>query len=160
MPHSADKVAVCCCYAAFVLRQNTHIAAQAGAAGRSGNGSAGINKGVDIAAVHSLLINLLGCRDDNHTHMVAYLVAFENFGSLFKIFQTAIGAGADDNLVDFDCMTFLSRMSVFRQMRISNNRNKLVELNIEYAEVYLASPYTAAASAITGYITSPEEVVK
>ena len=28
------------------------------------------------------------------------------------------------------------------------------------SEVYLASPYVAAASAITGYIASPEEVMK
>ena len=68
--------------------------------------------------------------------MVANLVAFENFGSLFKIFQTAVGAGTDDNLVDFACMTFLCRLSVFRQMRISNYRNKLVELNIEYAGLF------------------------
>lgn len=68
--------------------------------------------------------------------MVANLVTFENFGSLLKILQTAVGAGADDNLVNFDCMTFLGRMGVFRQMRISNNGNKLVELNIEYAGIF------------------------
>ena len=68
--------------------------------------------------------------------MVANLVTFEDFGSLLQILQTAVGAGADDNLVDFDCMTFLGRMGVFRQMRISNYRNKLVEFNIEDAGIF------------------------
>lgn len=126
MTHAAAEVTVGGGNSSFACCEDAHVTAKAGTAGRSGNGSAGINKGINITAVHSLLINLLGCRDDNHTHMVANLVAFENFGSLFKILQTAVGTGTDDNLVDFDCMTFLSRMSVFRQMRISNNRNEFV----------------------------------
>ena len=136
MAHAAAEVTVGGGNSALACSEDAHVTAKAGTAGRSGNGSAGINKGIDVAAVHSLLINLLGCRDNNHTHMVANLVTFENFGSLLQILQTAVGAGADDNLVNFDCMTFLGRMSVFRQMRISNNRNKLVELNIEYAGIF------------------------
>ena len=136
MAHAAAEVTVGGGYSTLACCEDAHVTAKAGAAGRSRNGSTGINKGINVTAVHSFLVNLLGCRDDNHTHMVAYLVAFENFGSLFKIFQTSVGAGAYNNLVDFDCMTFLSRMCVFRQMRVSNNGNKLVELNIEYAGIF------------------------
>lgn len=42
----------------------------------------------------------------------------------------------------------------------TTNRNFRGRMGHVDSEVYLASPYTAAASAITGYITSPEEVVK
>ena len=85
MAHAAAEVAVGGGYSALACSEDAHVAAQAGTAGRSGNGSAGINKGIDVTTVHSLLINLLGCRDDNHTHMVANLVTFENFGSLLQI---------------------------------------------------------------------------
>ena len=42
----------------------------------------------------------------------------------------------------------------------TTNRNFRGRMGHVDSEVYLASPYTAAASAITGYITSPEEVMK
>lgn len=41
----------------------------------------------------------------------------------------------------------------------TTNRNFRGRMGHVDSEVYLASPYTAAASAITGYITSPEEVM-
>ena len=42
----------------------------------------------------------------------------------------------------------------------TTNRNFRGRMGHVDSEVYLASPYTAAASAVTGYITSPEEVMK
>lgn len=42
----------------------------------------------------------------------------------------------------------------------TTNRNFRGRMGHVDSEVYLASPYTAAASAITGYITSPEEVMQ
>ena len=42
----------------------------------------------------------------------------------------------------------------------TTNRNFVGRMGHVDSEVYLASPYTAAASAVTGYITSPEEVMK
>ena len=79
--------------------------------------------------MHSFLINLLGCRNDNHAHMVANLAALKNFGCLCQVLQTTIGAGANNNLINLDVMAFLSRMGVFGQMGISNNGNQLVQLD-------------------------------
>ena len=42
----------------------------------------------------------------------------------------------------------------------TTNRNFRGRMGHVDSEVYLASPYVAAASAITGYIASPEEVMK
>ena len=42
----------------------------------------------------------------------------------------------------------------------TTNRNFVGRMGSPKSEVYLASPYVAAASAIKGYICSPEEIVK
>jgi 3-isopropylmalate/(R)-2-methylmalate dehydratase large subunit len=41
----------------------------------------------------------------------------------------------------------------------TTNRNFVGRMGHPTSEVYLASPYVAAASAITGYICTPEEVM-
>ena len=42
----------------------------------------------------------------------------------------------------------------------TTNRNFLGRMGHVESEVYLASPYVAAASAVVGHIADPEEVVK
>ena len=39
-----------------------------------------------------------------------------------KILQSAVCAGADNNLVDFDIVDFLNKVSIFRKVRKRNGR--------------------------------------
>ena len=82
------------------------------------------------------MINFLGSGNNDHAHMVADLMAFDDFRSLRQILQTAVGAGADYYLIDFYVMAFAGRMGVFRQMRISDYWYQLVQLNIQYAGIF------------------------
>ena len=102
MAHAAHKVAVGGGNAALALGQNAHVAAQAGAAGGSGHDAARINEGGGPAAQDALLVNGHGGGDDDAAHPLGDVSALEDVVGGFHVFQTAVGAAANDDLVNFD----------------------------------------------------------
>ena len=76
------------------------MAAQAGAAGGGGHGAAGLDEGLDQALGHGVQGDLLGGGDDDAAHPVVNLAALEHRRGLTEVVQPAVGAGADDHLVN------------------------------------------------------------
>ena len=88
-----------------------------------------------------------------------------------QIYQEAMHRGYIDTFIDAGAAVstptcgpclgdFMGILAAGERAVSTTNRNFRGRMGHVDSEVYLASPYTAAASAITGYITSPEEVVK
>jgi hypothetical protein len=53
----------------------------------------------------------------------AIFIALQNVISGFHIFHPAVGAGTDNDLVDFDIMKLACGMGIFGQVRTGNGRN-------------------------------------
>ena len=85
----------------FTSRHDAHVAAQAGAAGRRRNGTAGGDEGFNITGLHGFHVDVLAAGNDDAAHIRMDL-CLSNICSDFQIFQTAIGTGPDDDLVDLD----------------------------------------------------------
>ena len=88
-----------------------------------------------------------------------------------QIYQEAMHRGYIDTFIDAGAAVstptcgpclggYMGILAAGERAVSTTNRNFRGRMGHVDSEVYLASPYTAAASAITGYITSPEEVVK
>lgn len=88
-----------------------------------------------------------------------------------QIYQKAMHRGYIDTFIDAGAAVstptcgpclggYMGILAAGERAVSTTNRNFRGRMGHVDSEVYLASPYTAAASAITGYITSPEEVVK
>ena len=73
-------------------------------------------------------------------------MAFEDVRSDLQIFQTAIGTGADDDLVDLDVAEGADDLGVFRQVRESDD-------GLQFRQVDFDSP------AVMGVVVSRDDVV-
>ena len=100
MTHTATEIAIRRRNAFLACRHNTHIAAQARPASRRGHRTIGINKGINIATLHGFLVNGRTAGNHNAAHAVRYLMPLEDFSRNLQIFQTAIGAGTDNYLLN------------------------------------------------------------
>ncbi|MPN09117.1 hypothetical protein SDC9_156405 [bioreactor metagenome] len=110
--HAADKVAVGGGHAALALGQDAHMAAQAGPAGGGGDNAARFDKILHQAQFHRVQIDLLGGRDDDGAHMACRFPAPQHLSRQDQVLQPAVGAGADDNLIDFYIADLIKGMRV------------------------------------------------
>ena len=122
MAHAAHKVAVGGGYAALPCRQDAHIAAQAGAAGGRGDDAPGIDERLGVAAQDALFVDGHRGGDDDAAHALGDMLAFQHFVGGLHVLDAAVGAGANDDLVDLDVLTLFGEVGVLGQVRIADGR--------------------------------------
>ncbi|MCD8198759.1 MAG: 3-isopropylmalate dehydratase large subunit [Phascolarctobacterium sp.] len=100
----------------------------------------------------------------DHVRMIVIPATQEVYKEAMKLgyINTFIDAGAAVSTPTCGpCMGgYMGILAAGERAVSTTNRNFRGRMGHVDSEVYLASPYTAAASAVTGYITSPEEVMK
>ena len=85
------------------------------------------------------------------------------------IYKECLRRGYTESFIDAGCIVstptcgpclggYMGILADHERCVSTTNRNFVGRMGDTTSEVYLASPYTAAASALTGYITDPREV--
>ena len=90
------------------------MTSQAWPAGRRGNNASGIDEDVHVAFLDTVFEDLLSCRNDDSSYIIMYFFAFEDPGSQCHVFQTTVGAGADNDLLDRYVAYLVDSLRVFR----------------------------------------------
>ena len=109
------------------------MTAETRTAGRSGYDCAALDKSLDIALFHSFEVNLVGCGNNYRAYVGIDLSAFEHFRSLFEVAESAVGARADDYLVDCDIFLYVFHsLGIGGKMRESYRRTDSRQINIDY----------------------------
>ena len=67
--------------------------------------------------MHSL-VHGHGSGDDDAAHALGDVLAFQHLVGGLHILDAAVGAGADDDLVDLDVLALLGQVGVLRQVRV------------------------------------------
>ena len=117
MAHAAAEIAVRRRDTPFACCQDSHIASQAGAAGRRRYGSTGFDERIDIPGMHGVLIDLLASGNDDTAHIGMYFMAFQYGSGDAQVFEASIGTRTDDDLIDFDITKGPDSFGIARQMR-------------------------------------------
>src|SRR5579875_3897104 len=120
--HTPDKIAVGGRYAALIFAQDTHVATDTGAARRGRDDAIGIHEDLHETFTHHLTLHLLTPGDDDATDVRVDVPPFENTSGLAHVLDPAVGAGADDDLVDRDLTRFGDGTGIFGQRGKSNLR--------------------------------------
>ena len=100
MAHTSYKVAVRGGHAALARRQDTHIAAQAGAAGRRADHSARLDKDFQKPFLHGVHVDLLGAGNHDAAQALLHLSALQDFRGRPQIIHPSVRAGTDHHLID------------------------------------------------------------
>ncbi len=117
--------------AALARCQNAHVAAQTGAAGGGGDDAARIDKGGSPAPQDALLINSHGGGDDDAAHALGDVLALEDVVGGFHVLQTAVGAAADDHLIDLDVLALAGNMGILGQVGVADGGLQCAEVDLD-----------------------------
>ncbi len=167
MAHAADKVAVRRGDAAFVFGQNAHVAAKARPACRRRHDAAGVDERFGVPAPDAFFVNLHRGRDDDDAHAIGDLFAVQNLVCGFHVFEAAVRAAANDDLVDGDRAAFLCGMGVFRQVRIGDGRFERGQVDFDRSRIFGVRigfvhgprPLRAAGQIRDGHVVDGENTV-
>ena len=100
--HAAEKVAVVGRDDHFVVRQNAACPAAAeAAAGRCDHGACLCERG-ERSVRQRFPVDLAAGRRDDQLDERRHLLSFQNGSCCLQVFETPVGAGADEDLVDAD----------------------------------------------------------
>src|SRR5699024_2950060 len=133
--HAAHEVAVGGGHALLAVGHDAHVAPQAGAAGGGGDGAAGVDEGGHVAQLNALLEDVLGGGHHDAPHVVGHLLALQDLGGHGHVLQPAVGAGADDHLVDLDLAHFGDGVGVLRQVGEGHGGLDGAKVNLHGADV-------------------------
>ena len=167
MSHPSHKVTVGGGDGALPLGHNAHVAAQAGAAGGGGDGAAGLNEGLNEALFHGLEHDILGGRNHDAAHVVGYLLALHDGGGGAQVADAAVGAGADDHLVNGQTGHLRDHLGVLRQVRHGHGGLQLVQINDHFPGILrvgislegFAGAVHPAADVLHGLLVHGEDAV-
>ena len=167
MAHAAHEVAVGGGDGALPLGHDAHVSAQAGAAGGGGDGAARLDEGLNEALLHGLEDDLLGGGDDDAPHAVGHLLALEHRGGSPQVADAAVGAGADDHLVDGQAGHLRHHLGVLGQVGHGHGGLQLVQVDDHLTGVHrvgvglegLAGAVHPAADVLHGLLVHGEDAV-
>ena len=98
--HTSQKVPVVGGNDSFTVGQNTAGTAAAEATARMGDHGTGFCQNGKGTVLKRLLIDLAAGRSDNQFYKRSHFFAFQDRSCLLQIFQTTVGTGADEDLVN------------------------------------------------------------
>ena len=107
------------------------MASEAGAAGGRADDAAGIGKDVEQPFLHGLTPDGGRRGQDDTAHALGDLAALEHFGGVAHVGDAAVGAGADDHLIDGHVLHFGNGLGVFGQVRAGHLR-----LHVAHIDAY------------------------
>ena len=130
MAHTAHKVAVRGGDTDLTLAHTAHMTAQAGAAGRCGDGAASLQHILIDTLFNHLLDNILRSGQNDAADTVMYLTTLQDLRRGPHITDTAIGAGADDHLIDHNPLHVPDQFRVAGQIRHGDSGIQRTEVNV------------------------------
>ena len=136
MSHSSDEVSVRRRNALLTFCQDAHMPAETRSAGRCGNDAPRIDEDLQKAFGQALLIHSLRARKDDRADPFCDVAALKDGRCFLHIFQTAVGARTDHDLVDLYLTEGSDCMSIGRQMRERYHRRNLGKIDRDGLFVY------------------------
>jgi len=133
--HAALEVAVGGGDAGFAVAQHALVQSQAGRTAGREYQSPGLDDGVGVAGLVGLEHDGAGGGTDQQAHALLDLLALEYGCGLGNILEPAVGAGADEGLVDPDVFKLSGERGVIHGVGLGDGRLQLRNINVDGALV-------------------------
>ena len=125
MSHTSHEITVGRGDTSLSLRQDTHISAKAGSAGRCTYHCSRFDEGLKKSLFHCLHVDGLGGGDHDTAHSLCHMSACKYLRCGAQIVDTSVGTGSDHYLINGDrlhLVNLIDGMCILRQMRECHGR--------------------------------------